>query len=99
MPTRPKRRLACLPAASCARRSRAAPTWYLQRQEGQRKRQHYVGAESDALLSWIANVREARSLQAADDANRVGLCRMLGAGGALVEAGAVVKVLRLLAES
>ncbi len=73
--------------------------WYLQRQEGGRRRQHYVGAESDALLSWIKKVREARSLQTADDAGRAGLCRMLGAGGALVESAPVTKVLRLLAES
>ncbi len=73
--------------------------WYLQRMEGDRKRQHYVGAESEALLSWIEKVREARSIQAADNAGRAGLCRMLGAGGALVETAPVVKVLRLLAES
>ncbi len=73
--------------------------WYLQRSEGERKRQHYVGAESDALLAWIEKVREARSLQTADDTARANLCRMLGAGGGLVESTPVVKVLRLLADS
>ncbi len=73
--------------------------WYLQRQEGGRKRQHYVGAESAALLSWIDKVRDARSLQSVDDAGRARLCHMLGAGGALVESAPVTKVLRLLAES
>ncbi len=73
--------------------------WYLQRSEGERKRQHYIGAESDALLGWIEGVRQARSLQTADDAARANLCRMLAAGGGLVETAPVIKVLRLLAES
>ncbi len=89
-----------VPAGSFVRKKVKGHTyWYLQRMEGDRKRQHYIGAESEALLSWIEKVREARSLEAADDAGRARLCRMLGAGGAPVETAPVVKVLRLLAES
>ena len=73
--------------------------WYLQRMEGDRKRQHYVGADSDTLLDWIAQVKRAREIQRIDDAGRARLCRMLGTGGALVESTPVTKVLRLLAES
>ncbi len=89
-----------VPAGSFVRKKVKSHTyWYLQRMEGDRKRQHYIGVESEALLSWIEKVREARSLEADDDAGRARLCRMLGAGGAPVETTPVVKVLRLLAES
>ncbi len=73
--------------------------WYLQRMEGERKRQHYVGAESEALLGWIEKVRQARSLQTGDNAARARLCSMLAAGGALTETVPVTRVLRLLADS
>jgi len=73
--------------------------WYLQRMEGDRKRQHYLGRESPALLTWMDEVRQARDRSAADDAQRAKLCSMLAAGGATTESAAVVKVLSLLGES
>ncbi len=73
--------------------------WYLQRMEGERKRQHYLGKESSALLSWMAEVRQARARSATDEAQRASLCGMLAAGGAATESAAVAKVLLLLAQS
>lgn len=73
--------------------------WYLQRMEGDRKRQIYLGRESPALLAWIDEVRRARSLSAGDEAQRSKLCSMLAAGGAATERAAVGKILHLLAES
>lgn len=73
--------------------------WYLQRMEGDRKRQVYLGKESPSLLSWMEEVREARARSAADEAQRARLSSMLGAGGAVTEGPAVAKVLQLLAES
>jgi hypothetical protein len=73
--------------------------WYLQRTEGDRRRQHYLGRESPSLLTWMEQVREARSGSAADGALRTNLVSMLAAGGAATESAPVVKVLSLLAES
>lgn len=73
--------------------------WYFQRQEGDRKRQHYLGRESDALLAWMAEVRQARERSAADEVQRARLTSMLVAGGAATESAAVGKVLLLLADS
>jgi hypothetical protein len=73
--------------------------WYLQRTEGDRRRQHYLGRESPSLLAWMEQVREARSGSAADGALRANLVSMLTAGGAATESAPVVKVLSLLAES
>ena len=73
--------------------------WYLQRMEGDRKRQHYLGRESATLLDWMEKVRQARARTAADDAQRTNLVSMLVAGGATTENASVVKVLSLLAES
>lgn len=73
--------------------------WYFQRQEGDRKRQHYLGRESDVLLAWMDEVRQARERSAADEAQRARLTSMLGAGGAATESAAVGKVLLLLADS
>jgi hypothetical protein len=73
--------------------------WYLQRMEGDRKRQHYLGRESPALLAWMDEVRQARARSAADDAQRAKLASMLAAGGATTESAPVIKVLSLLADS
>jgi hypothetical protein len=73
--------------------------WYLQRTEGDHKRQHYLGKESPALLAWIEEVKQARAGSAADDSQRAKLRSMLTAGGATTESAAVVKVLSLLADS
>jgi len=73
--------------------------WYVQRMEGDRKRQHYLGKESPTLLAWMEEMRQARTRSAADEAQRAKLCGMLAAGGAAMESAAVVKVLLLLAQS
>ncbi|MCP3960952.1 MAG: hypothetical protein GY719_24160 [bacterium] len=73
--------------------------WYLQRMEGDRKRQYYVGPESESLLEWMRRAKEARSGSAADREVRSRLCSMLAAGGAMRETAPVAKVLRLLSDS
>jgi hypothetical protein len=73
--------------------------WYLQRMEGERRRQLYLGRESPALLAWMEQVRETRARTAADEDARARLCGMLRAGGAAVESAAVTQVLGLLAGS
>ncbi len=71
--------------------------WYLQRVEGDRKRQQYLGRESPALLAWIETVKEARARLATDEAQRSRLCDMLAAGGAATESAPMLRVLSFLA--
>jgi hypothetical protein len=73
--------------------------WYLQRSEGERKRQIYIGADSPALNSWMQQVRATRDANKADVSQRRRLCAMLAAGGATTEPAAVIKVLQLLSEA
>ncbi len=73
--------------------------WYLQRMEGDRKRQQYLGRESPSLLAWMAGVREARARLDADAGQRARLCGMLAAGGAATESAPAVRVLSLLAQA
>ncbi|MFL6235112.1 MAG: GSU2403 family nucleotidyltransferase fold protein [Thermoanaerobaculia bacterium] len=73
--------------------------WYLQRVEGGRKRQQYLGRESTALLAWIEGAREARDRLAADAGQRARLCSMLVAGGAVAESATAVRVLSLIAQA
>ena len=78
---------------------RGGTYWYLQRMEGDRKRQVYLGKESPSLLAWMEEVRQARARSATDEAQRARLCSMLAAGGAATEGPAFAKVLQLLTES
>jgi hypothetical protein len=73
--------------------------WYWQRLEGDRKRQHYLGPESEQLLAWMRAVDEHRERTAPDGARRAQLVEMLVAGGAARENAAVTKVLEVLADS
>ncbi len=73
--------------------------WYLQRSEGARTRQIYLGPDTPSLQRWMARVSEARDVVDADVAPIRRLARMLASGGAATEPAAVLKVLRLLAES
>jgi hypothetical protein len=73
--------------------------WYLQRMEGNRKRQQYLGRESPSLLAWIADAREARARLVADTDQRARLCSMLIAGGAATESAPPLRVLSLLAQA
>ncbi|HEX7185704.1 MAG TPA: GSU2403 family nucleotidyltransferase fold protein [Thermoanaerobaculia bacterium] len=82
-----------------AKRIKGGTYWYLQRTEGDRKHQQYLGRESPTLLAWIEEIRQARARSAADESQRAKLCGMLAAGGAATETAAVVKVLDLLAGS
>ena len=59
--------------------------WYLQRMEGDGKRQHYLGRESPALSAWMGQVKETRSQSAEDATQRANLCSMLAAGGAATD--------------
>jgi hypothetical protein len=78
---------------------KGAVYWYLQRVEGDRRRQIYLGRESPTLLGWIETVRETRSRLEADETGRARLASMLAAGGAVTETAAAGKVLHLLADS
>ena len=73
--------------------------WYLQRIEGDRKRQHYLGPESDALLAWIADASAQKQRAAPDAARREQLVEMLVAGGAVRETAVVTRVLEVLGET
>ncbi|MFL6192730.1 MAG: GSU2403 family nucleotidyltransferase fold protein [Thermoanaerobaculia bacterium] len=73
--------------------------WYVQRREGERRKQQYLGPESPSLLAWMEEMRQARVRSAADDARRAQLSGMLVAGGAASESASVIKVLSLLAGS
>jgi len=82
-----------------AKTIKGATYWYLQRMEGDRKRQIYLGRESPALLAWMEEVRQERSRSEPDSDQRRKLVRMLLSGGAATEGAEVSKVLQLLADS
>lgn len=73
--------------------------WYLQRSEGARQRQIYLGPDSAELQQWMERVAQTREISEPDRAARVRLGKMLASGGASIEPAAVLKVLRMLAES
>jgi hypothetical protein len=73
--------------------------WYLQRVEGARTRQHYLGPDSVELRRWVEKASAARADRVPDDAVRRRLCAMLAAGGALTEPAAVLRVVELLADA
>lgn len=78
---------------------RGATYWYFQQTNGGSKRQVYVGRETPALLKWIQDASESRAAQRSDEARRRELVRMLLAGGATGESGAVVQALSILSEA
>jgi len=73
--------------------------WYLQRSEGAKKRQLYLGPDSPALNAWMDESRAARANRRGGEVTRRSLCAMLQAGGATSESAAVLKVLQTLAEA
>jgi hypothetical protein len=73
--------------------------WYLQRSEGARTRQIYLGPDSPALRRWIDEAAAVREVAETEAEPIVRLSRMLASGGATTEPAAVLKVLRVLAES
>ena len=88
-----------LPGTFVSKSIKGGTYWYLQRMEGGRKRQHYLGRESPALLAWMEEARRRRDRSAADGTQRTKLASMLAAGGATTESASILKVLSLLAES
>ena len=85
------------PAGSFVSKSiRGRIYWYLQRSEGTRKRQIYLGAETPALLRWMDDVRERRHEREPDEERRAEIVAMLVAGGAFRERAAIGRVLRIL---
>jgi hypothetical protein len=73
--------------------------WYLQRSEGSKVRQIYLGPESPELLGWMERVTYAREVAEPDWTAMRRLGKMLATGGASTEPAAVLKVLKLLADS
>lgn len=73
--------------------------WYLQRSEGAKIRQIYLGPESDGLSSWMDRVTNSRVVSEPDWSAMRRLGRMLANGGATTEPAAVLKVLKLLSDS
>ena len=73
--------------------------WYLQKSQGDKKHQIYLGPESPGLVDWIEKARQSSSDLAIERKNLSRISRMLAAGGATTEPAAVLKALRLLAES
>lgn len=73
--------------------------WYLQRSEGAKVRQIYLGPDSPALQNWMDRVAQAREIAEPDWAAMRRIGRMLATGGASTEPAAVLKVLTLLADS
>ena len=73
--------------------------WYLQRSEGARKRQIYLGPESAALLEEMRVAIEQRKSVIDDETMRSDLVAMLAAGGMHRESAAVGIVLRVLSDA
>jgi len=87
------------PGSFVSKEVRGGRYWYLQRSEGGRRRQYYLGRDTPALRRWMDRVAERRREQAPDAARRAEIVAMLAAGGAFRERPAVARVLRLLAEA
>lgn len=73
--------------------------WYLQRSEGSKQRQIYLGPDSPELHRWMDEVNRTQETSKPDRVARVRLGKMLASGGASTEPAAVLKVLKMLAES
>ena len=73
--------------------------WYLQRSEGSKLRQIYLGPESPELKKWMEKATQAAKISKTDHAARKRLGKMLVSGGASSEPAATLKVLRMLSES
>lgn len=86
------------PAGSfVSKQVRGGTYWYLQRSEGARKRQIYLGRDSPTLRRWMEDVRERRRGREPDDERRAEIVAMLVAGGAYRERATVGRLLRILA--
>ena len=73
--------------------------WYVQRKDGGRKRQIYLGAESPELLAAMARSEEARSALVEEEGRRRELVTMLVGGGMASEQAATAGVLTTLSDA
>jgi hypothetical protein len=73
--------------------------WYVQRKDGARKRQIYLGPESPELLAEISRSEEARAALAEEESRRRELVTMLSAGGMASEQAAIGGVLTTLSDA
>ena len=73
--------------------------WYLQRSEGSKTRQIYLGPDSPELKRWMKKAARTMEISKTDHAARKRLGKMLVSGGASSEPAATLKVLRMLSES
>ncbi|MGW8322267.1 MAG: GSU2403 family nucleotidyltransferase fold protein [Thermodesulfobacteriota bacterium] len=73
--------------------------WYLQRSEGSKLRQIYLGPDSPQLKRWMEKAAQTTEISKTDHAARRRLGKMLVSGGASSEPAATLKVLRMLSES
>jgi hypothetical protein len=73
--------------------------WYVQRVDGNRRRQIYLGVESEELLAQMNAAAANRDAAAEDEARRRELIAMLAAAGVNRESRAVGSVLAVLADT
>jgi len=73
--------------------------WYVQRKDGGRRRQIYLGVESPELLETINRSQDARAALAEEESRRRELVTMAIAGGMASEQAAVASVLTTLADA
>lgn len=76
-----------------------ATYWYVQRKDGGRNRQIYLGVESPELLETIDRSQGARSALAEEESRRRELVTMVVAGGMASEQAAIAGVLTTLADA
>lgn len=88
-----------LPGSFTSKKLKGNTYWYLQRSEGSKVRQIYLGPDSPALQSWMERVTQDRDSAEPDWEAMRRIGKMLATGGASIEPAAVLKVLTLLADS
>ena len=87
------------PGSIVEKKIRGRSYWYVQTSAGRYKKQHYLGADSPALRTWIKQTRETKSERAVDASSRSRLAGMLASGGAATVSPALLRVFELLDEA
>ncbi|MGH9456325.1 MAG: GSU2403 family nucleotidyltransferase fold protein, partial [Thermoanaerobaculia bacterium] len=82
-----------------SKRIRGRVYWYLQRSEGTKKRQIYLGPDESPFVERVRASIESRSGSPADQTRRRELVAMLAAGGMFRESASIGTVLRVLADA
>ena len=72
---------------------------YLQKSQGQKKHQIYLGPESPSLLDWIDRAKTSTATLEVDRRNLSNISKMLAAGGATTEPSPILRALLLLSDS